>query len=129
MVTDAQVRRLMKLIQTEETLAIAASKAGMDEKTARKYRDAEQLPSQMKTEHTWRTRPDFFEEVWPDVQRMLELNDGLSPSVVSHAIVPLIQRSARSVVSPSLVQRGSSGSSLTVMHRACRPLGVAGFIE
>ena len=67
----------MKLIQTEETLAIAASKAGMDEKTARKYRDAEQLPSQMKTEHTWRTRPDSFEEVWPDVQRMLELNDGL----------------------------------------------------
>jgi len=49
----------------------------MDEKTARKYRDAEQLPSQMKTEHTWRTRPDSFEEVWPDVQRMLELNDGL----------------------------------------------------
>ena len=42
MITDAQVRRLMKLIQTEETLAIAASKAGMDEKTARKYRDAEQ---------------------------------------------------------------------------------------
>ena len=58
MVTDAQVGRLMKLIQTEETLAIAASKAGMDEKTARKYRDDEQLPSQMKTEHTWRTRPD-----------------------------------------------------------------------
>ena len=77
MVTDAQVRRLMKQIQSEETLAIAASKAGMDEKTARKYRDAEQLPSQMKTEHTWRTRPDSFEEVWPDVQRMLELNDGL----------------------------------------------------
>ena len=42
MVTNAQVRRLMKLIQTEETLAIAASKAGMGEKTARKYRDAEQ---------------------------------------------------------------------------------------
>ena len=77
MVTDTQVRRLMRLIQTEETLAIAASKAGMDEKTARKYRDTGQLPSQTKVEHTWRTRPDFFEEVWPDLQRMLELNDGL----------------------------------------------------
>ena len=77
MVTDAQVRRLMKLIQTEETLAIAASKAGMDEKTARKYRDTGQLPSQTKVEHTWRTRPDCFEEVWPDLQEMLELNDGL----------------------------------------------------
>ena len=53
MVTDAQVKRLMRLIQTEETLAIAAAKAGMDEKTARKYRDVGQLPSQLKREHTW----------------------------------------------------------------------------
>jgi hypothetical protein len=36
MVTDAQVRRLMRMIQTEPTLALAAAKAGMDEKTARK---------------------------------------------------------------------------------------------
>ena len=35
MVTDAQVRRLMSLIAKEETLAVAAAKAGMDEKTAR----------------------------------------------------------------------------------------------
>ena len=77
MVTDAQVKRLMRLMQTEETLAIAATKAGMDEKTARKYRDAEQLPSQMKTEHTWRTRPDPFEQVWPGLEQMLGVNDGL----------------------------------------------------
>ena len=77
MVTDAQVKRLMRLIQTEETLAIAAAKAGMDEKTARKYRDAGQLPSQMKMEHTWRTRPDPFEQVWPDLVEMLGVNDGL----------------------------------------------------
>ena len=36
MITDAQVRRLMKLIQIEDTLSLAAAKAGMDEKTARK---------------------------------------------------------------------------------------------
>jgi hypothetical protein len=36
MVTDAKVKKLMKLMQTEETLAIAAAKAGMDEKTAGK---------------------------------------------------------------------------------------------
>ena len=77
MVTDAQVRRLMKLIQTEDTLTVAAAKAGMDEKTARKYRDAGQLPSQLQTEHTWRTRPDPFEEVWPGLKQMLELDDGL----------------------------------------------------
>lgn len=77
MVTDAQVKRLMRLIQTEETLALAAAKAGMDEKTARKYRDAAQLPSQMKREHTWRTRPDAFEQVWPGLEEMLKVNDGL----------------------------------------------------
>ena len=56
MVTDKQVRRLMKLIKTEKTLATAAAKAGMDEKTARKYRRLGRLPSEVKVEHTWRTR-------------------------------------------------------------------------
>ena len=37
MVTDQQYRRLMKLRRTERNLASAAAKAGMDEKTARKY--------------------------------------------------------------------------------------------
>ena len=77
MVTDAQVRKLMKLIQTEETLALAATKAGMDEKTARRYREAGQLPSQMKSEHTWRTHPDAFEQVWPRLKGMLDGNPGL----------------------------------------------------
>ena len=66
MVTGAQVRRLMKLMQTEDTLVLAAAKAGMDEKTAGKYRQAGKLPSQLQTEHTWRTRSDPFDEVWPD---------------------------------------------------------------
>ena len=57
MVTDAQVRRLMSLIPKEKTLAVAAAKTGMDEKTARKYRRSGRLPSSMKAEHTWRTRP------------------------------------------------------------------------
>ena len=67
----------MKLIQTEDTLAVAAAKAGMDEKTARKYRDAGQLPSQLQSEHSWRTRTDAFEDVWPDLKQMLDTDDGL----------------------------------------------------
>ena len=76
MVTDAQVRRLMSLIQSEETIAIAAAKAGMDEKTARKYRCTGRLPSQQRVEHTWRTRPDPFVDVWHEVEEFLELNPG-----------------------------------------------------
>ncbi len=52
MVTDNQVRRLMKLVQTEKTKALAAAKAGMDPKTARKYMRLGRLPSQVKKEHT-----------------------------------------------------------------------------
>ena len=77
MVTDAQVRRLMKLLKTEKTLAVAAAKAGMDEKTARKYRDLGRLPSEVKKAHTWRTRPDPFTEVWDEVRVLLEANPGL----------------------------------------------------
>ena len=62
----------MKLIQEEQTLATAAAKAGMDEKTARKYRNSGKLPSQTRPERTWRTRKDAFEEVWPGVLEILE---------------------------------------------------------
>jgi hypothetical protein len=67
----------MKLIQQEKTLATAAAKAGMDEKTARKYLHSQQLPSQMQPEHNWRTRKDPFEGVWEEVQAWLEVNAGL----------------------------------------------------
>ena len=77
MVTDRLFRRLRKLIQTESTLTNAADKAGIDEKTARKYRDSDALPSQMTTPHTWRTREDPFQDVWPDLLEMLRLNPGL----------------------------------------------------
>ena len=77
MVTDQQVRRLKKLMQTEKTLAIAASKAGMDEKTARKYRDLDTLPSQCRAAHTWRTRQNPFESIWEEMREKLEVNPGL----------------------------------------------------
>ncbi|MEE8591839.1 MAG: IS21 family transposase [Spirochaetia bacterium] len=64
-------------MQQEKTLATAAAKAGMDEKTARKYRNSGQLPTQMKPEHHWRTRKDPFEGVWEEVQAWLEVNAGL----------------------------------------------------
>ena len=43
MVTDAQVRRLKRLSKTE-TKELAAAKAGMDVKTARKYLADGRLP-------------------------------------------------------------------------------------
>src|ERR1700679_4219236 len=77
MVTDRLFRRLRKLIQTEDTLAQAADKAGVDEKTARKYRDSDSLPSQRRIPHAWRTREDPFQDVWTELEAQLRLNPGL----------------------------------------------------
>lgn len=58
MVTDQQVRKYIRLKDTEKTLAIAAAKAGMSEKAARKYRRLGKRPSQVVKERTWPTRKD-----------------------------------------------------------------------
>ena len=82
MVTDQQVRRLFKLVQTENNFGIAAMKAGMDEKTARKYRKSGKLPSELDTTHGWRTRKDPFEDVWNEIRAMLEINAGLEAKTI-----------------------------------------------
>jgi hypothetical protein len=77
MVTDEQVRRLRKLSNTEKDQAIAASKAGMDPTTARRYLGLERLPSELKRERHWRTREDPFSQVWDAVQRQVQESPGL----------------------------------------------------
>lgn len=86
MVTDEQVRMLMTLIPKEKSLALAAAKAGMNEKTARKYRDSESLPSQCVPKHDWRTREDPFVENWPWVADQLRINDGLEAKTLFEAL-------------------------------------------
>ena len=54
MVTDRQVRRLMSLLQAEQSLLVSADKVGMDRETARKYRSAGKLPSELRKEHDCR---------------------------------------------------------------------------
>lgn len=49
----------------------AAMKADMDRKTARKYVTAGKLPSEMVAARDWRTRPDPFEEHWPEIEERL----------------------------------------------------------
>jgi hypothetical protein len=86
MVTDGQVRLLMRRIQTEKSLAVAAAKSGMSEKTARKYRDSGKLPGEVRPSHTWRTRPDPFEWVWEEVRRHLEREPGLEARTLFEAL-------------------------------------------
>ena len=77
MVTDRQVKRLWQALALGKTLAQAADKADMDEKTARKYRRLGKLPSEIAPQRTWRTRNDPFAEVWPEVHEQLADASGL----------------------------------------------------
>ena len=77
MVSDRQVRRVFALMQTEKTKALAADKAGMDEKTARKYVSLGKLPSEVAPLRTWRTREDPFDEVWEELRVLLAGSPGL----------------------------------------------------
>jgi len=86
MVTDRQVRRLMSLLQSEQSLQISAEKVGMDRETARKYRGAGKLPSALRSDHDWRTRVDPFAKVWPWVAEQLSVNPGLEARTLLEAL-------------------------------------------
>lgn len=72
----------MKEIDKSEGIGMAAMKAGMDRKTARKYRDAGKLPSQMRAKHDWRTRTDPFAEDWDEVEKLLRRSPGLNAKTI-----------------------------------------------
>ena len=71
MVTDAQVRKLMREREKGATIEVASLKSGMTRKTGSKYISRGLLPSQTKTSRNWRTRPDPFAEDWPVMEAML----------------------------------------------------------
>jgi len=62
----------MEEYQKTGKLINAAMRADVDPKTARKYLKIGKMPSQMRVEHTWRTRKDPFENHWHEAERMLE---------------------------------------------------------
>jgi len=76
----------MKRIHQEPTLEAAAAKAGMCEKTARKYIKLGKLPSQCKAIHDWRTREDPFEADWPWAVEFLKNNPGLEAKTLFEAL-------------------------------------------
>ena len=58
----------MKLLQEGNPLIRAAVRAEMSEPTARKYVHSGQTPSETKVPRTWRTRPDPYAHVWPEIE-------------------------------------------------------------
>jgi ribosomal protein S21 len=72
----------MKILDRGETLATAAAKAGMDPKTAQKWRQSGQLPSEAKEPRDYRTRPDAFAEVWSEVEELLERDAAIEAKTI-----------------------------------------------
>jgi hypothetical protein len=78
MITNQQVRKLRLLDGQGMAKEVAAARAGMDAKSARKYRRLGKLPSEVKRmDRDWRTRSDAFAEVWPDLEARLQVNPEL----------------------------------------------------
>jgi hypothetical protein len=78
MITDQQVRKLRLLDERGLAREAAAARTDMDPKSARKYRRLGKLPSEVqRMDRDWRTRPDVFAEVWPDLEAKLQVNPGL----------------------------------------------------
>ena len=78
----------MKLRKKEKTLTMAAAKAGMSRNPARKYLKSGKLPSESRSERTWRTRPNPYESVWPEIEGILKQ----SPTVEATTIFDHLNR-------------------------------------
>lgn len=52
-------------------VGLAAMRAGMERKTARKYVQGGKLPSELVEPRDWRTREDAFVEHWPELEALL----------------------------------------------------------
>jgi transposase len=81
-VTDEQVMLLMSLLTQGIVQVTAAAKAGMSERTARKYVRSGATPSEAQAPHAWRTRVDPFAEVWPQIEALLRQDAGLQAKTV-----------------------------------------------
>ena len=73
-------------------VGLAAMKAGMDRKTARKYIGEGKLPSQLKKPRDWCTRTDPFAEDWPGVTEMLEQAPELEAKALFEYLMAKTQR-------------------------------------
>ncbi len=70
-VTRTQLTKLFIERNQGKTISMSAMKAGMSRKTAGKYLRQDNVIEQRQVAHTWRTRKDPLEEIWPEALTML----------------------------------------------------------
>src|SRR5256886_2194638 len=82
MKNDYEVKLYMSERRKGMTQKQAAARAGISERTARKYEQAGALPSALKRPHAWQTRSNPFEEDWPWVVEQLERDPALQSTTL-----------------------------------------------
>lgn len=83
MITDVRASQMFLLLHEAESVASIARRLNMSEKTVRKYRDADQLPSQVeRPERAYRTREDPLSEFWDEITALLEQDPRLKPYAI-----------------------------------------------
>ena len=83
MITDVRASKMFLLLHEGESVASIARRLKMSDKTIRKYRDADQLPSQMeRPKRTYRTRQDPLAEFWDEIEVLLQGDSNLKPYAV-----------------------------------------------
>ena len=83
MITDVRASKMFLLLQEAESVASIARRLKMSQKTVRKYRDADQLPSQLeRAERSYRTREDPLTEFWDEIEALLQHDPRLKPYAI-----------------------------------------------
>jgi hypothetical protein len=85
--TDAQVRKLMEEMTKHGQVGLAAMRAGVDRKTARKYVQGGKLPSELVEPRNWRTHEDAFLEHWPELEAMLSESPAFEAKTLFEVLV------------------------------------------
>ena len=71
MINEKQYRRLLREFARTNNMSLSALSAGVDRKTARKYLNEQRSPEESSCPHTWRTRADPLEGIWPEAEKRL----------------------------------------------------------
>jgi len=83
MLTDVGASKMFLLLHEGESVAGIARRLRMSERTVRKYRDADQLPSQTeRPERGYRTRQDPLVEFWSEIETRLQQDSQLKPYAI-----------------------------------------------
>ena len=87
-VTRTQLTKLVNERNQGKTISMCAMKAGMNRKTAGKYLSQDKVMEQRRVAHTWKTRKDPLQEIWPKALEMLGDAPELEAKALFEYLVP-----------------------------------------